>query len=277
MTQAVHFTTSGGLPRIGRLDGDTITDAGPATPQGFIPDQEGWDRVAAASGPVHALTEVTLLPPVRPGKILAIGLNYRSHVVETNLAHPDVPVVFAKFPSSVTGPFDEIVVPREETRPDYEGEVGIVIAKRGYRIPAEKAWDYVGGFTAVNDVSGRRAQLETPMRQFTLGKSFDTFTPIGPAIVSVEAVDLDQLTVQTRLAGELVQDGHFRDLIFDVPALLEYLSRGVTLEPGDLIPTGTPGGVGDERTPPLYLRDGDVVEVSVGGVGTLRNAVRKEL
>ncbi|WP_416417207.1 fumarylacetoacetate hydrolase family protein [Paenarthrobacter aromaticivorans] len=276
MTTAVHFKVDGGEARLGRLDGNVIIDAGAAPQSGFVPTAEAWALVNAAEGQTYPLDAVELLPPVLPGKILAVGLNYRSHVEETKLKHPDVPMMFSKFPSSITGPFDEIVVPREETRPDYEGEVGIIISRRGYRISKEDAWDYVGGFTAVNDVSGRRAQLETPMKQFTLGKSFDTFTPIGPGIVSPDSVDLDALTVQTKLDGELMQDGHFRDLIFDVPTLLEYLSRGVTLEPGDLIPTGTPGGVGDERKPPRYLTDGSTVEVIIGGVGTIRNAVRLE-
>jgi 2-keto-4-pentenoate hydratase/2-oxohepta-3-ene-1,7-dioic acid hydratase in catechol pathway len=134
----------------------------------------------------------------------------------------------------------------------------------------------VGGITVVHDVSGRRAQLETPLRQFTLGKSFDSFTPLGPAVASLDGLDLADLDVRTTVSGEVMQDANTRDLIFSVVDLIEYLSRALTLEPGDVIATGTPGGVGDSRSPKRYLRDGDVVEIYVEGVGTLRNPVRAE-
>lgn len=276
MTQAIRFETGTGKVRLGRLEGDTIVDAGAAPTVGFDGSTEAWENVANASGATYSLDDVKVLAPVSPGKLIAIGLNYQSHVEETNLKHPDAPVVFAKFPSSITGPNEEIVIPREETRPDFEGEVGIVISRRGYRVALEDAWEYVGGFTALNDVSGRRAQLETPMKQFTLGKSFDTFTPMGPVVASVGSVDKDALDVQTVINGETMQKGNSRDLIFNIPTLIEYLSRGMTLEPGDIIATGTPGGVGDERKPPRYLRDGDVVEVTVAGIGTISNPVRAE-
>lgn len=277
MTKAVHFETLDGTRYIGRAEGDRVITAGPAPMEGFVPDASGWELVRNASGDEHAVDSIKLLAPVRPGKILAIGLNYQSHVEETNLAHPDVPVVFAKLPSSVTGPHDDIVIPHEETRTDYEGELAVVISKRGYRVSLEDAWDYVGGFTVINDVSGRRAQLETPMRQFTLGKSFDTFTPMGDGIVDPSALsNKEELDVRTTLSGEVMQNGNTRQLIFNIPELIEYLTRGVTLEPGDLIATGTPGGVGDERKPPRYLLPGDVVEVEVPGVGSIRNNVVAE-
>ncbi|GAA1779312.1 fumarylacetoacetate hydrolase family protein [Leucobacter iarius] len=280
MTQAIHFETGDGRRYLGRLDGTTITTAGDAPAAGFVPDADGWALIAGADGETHEIGDVHVLAPGTPGKILAIGLNYLSHVEETNLQLPDVPMMFGKFPSSVTGAFDPIVIPHEETRTDYEGELGVIISKPAYRVSEEDAWDYVGGFTVLNDVSGRRAQLETPMRQFTLGKSFDTFTPVGPAVVSLDsfpdAEARDNLPVRTTLSGELMQDGNTRQFIFDIPAVISYLSRGVTLEPGDLIATGTPGGVGDERTPPRYLRPGDVVEVEIPGVGRIANPVRAE-
>lgn len=276
MTQAIRFQNPAGEVRLGRLENETIIDAGPAPAIGFDASEQAWTTVQEAAGPRYDLEDVRVLAPIAPGKLIAIGLNYQSHVEETNLKHPDAPVVFAKFPSSITGPLDEIVIPTEETRPDFEGEVGIVISQRAYRVAKEDAWDYVGGFTALNDVSGRRAQLETPMRQFTLGKSFDTFTPLGPVVASVDSVDKDALDVQTVINGETMQQGNTRDLIFDIPTLVEYLSRGLTLEPGDVIATGTPGGVGDERKPPRYLREGDLVEVTVSGVGTISNAVKQE-
>jgi 2-keto-4-pentenoate hydratase/2-oxohepta-3-ene-1,7-dioic acid hydratase in catechol pathway len=274
--KAVRFTTPSREERIGALRDTTIIDAGPAGPLGFAADDASWERVAAADGQHYAVADVTLLHPVQPRKILAIGLNYRSHADESELDVPAVPVVFAKWPSSLIGPEQPIVIPREETRPDFEGELGVVIGRRTYRATRADAFSAVGGITAVHDVSGRRAQLETPLRQFTLGKSFDSFTPLGPAVSSLDGLDLTDLDVRTTVSGEVMQDANTRDLIFSVVDLVEYLSRGLTLEPGDVIATGTPGGVGDSRSPKRYLHDGDVVEIYVEGVGTLRNPVRAE-
>jgi len=274
--KAVRYTDSSGDARIGRLDGETITDAGPAGPQGFVPSPEAWAALAGASGPQHALGDVALAHPVVPGKILAIGLNYRSHAEESELEVPAVPVVFAKFPSCLIGSGQDIVIPREETRPDFEGELAVVVGRRTYRADRAGAREAIGGITAMHDVSGRRAQLETPLRQFTLGKSFDTFGPLGPCIASMEDVDLAGVQVRTTVSGEVMQDASTADLIFPVEDLIVYLSAGTTLEPGDVIATGTPGGVGDSRVPPRYLREGDVVEIEVSGVGTLRNGVRRE-
>lgn len=274
--KAVRFTNPAGDVRLGALSDGTIIDAGPAGPRGFVADEASWSQIDGADGERHAANEVTILHPVVPQKILAIGLNYRSHAEESELAVPSVPVVFAKLPSSLIGHGQPIVIPREETRPDFEGELAVLIGRRTYRASREEALSCVGGITALHDVSGRRAQLETPLRQFTLGKSFDTFTPIGPAVAAPDELDLDDLDVRTTVSGEVMQDANTRDLIFPVADLIEYLSRGITLEPGDVIATGTPGGVGDSRVPPRYLRDGDVVEVYVEGVGTLRNPVRAE-
>jgi 2-keto-4-pentenoate hydratase/2-oxohepta-3-ene-1,7-dioic acid hydratase in catechol pathway len=273
---AVRFTIDGGDPRIGRLDGDTVTDAGAAGAQGFVPTDEAWRQLASASGATHPLASVRLLAPVAPRQILAIGLNYRAHAIESELAIPEVPVVFAMYPSSITGPHDDIVIPREETRTDYEGEVAVVIKKRAYRVSKDDAWSYVGAVTALDDVSGRRAQLETPLRQFTLGKSFDTFTPIGPSLARASDFDPTSIAVKTTVSGQVMQDSSTADLIFSIAEIIEYLTRGMTLEPGDLIATGTPGGVGDSRVPPRYLVEGDVVEIEVAGVGSLRNPVRAE-
>jgi 2-keto-4-pentenoate hydratase/2-oxohepta-3-ene-1,7-dioic acid hydratase in catechol pathway len=262
--------------RIGALDGDVVRDAGPAGPGGFVPTPEAWHALASSAGPEHALDDVRLLHPVHARQILAIGLNYRSHAEESELDVPSVPVVFAKLPSALIGPGEDIVVPREETRPDFEGELALVIGRRTYRADRESARAAIGGISAMNDVSGRRAQLETPLRQFTLGKSFDTFAPMGPSIASLDGIDLGDLRVRTVVSGETMQDASTRDLIFPAEDLIVYLSAGLTLEPGDVIATGTPGGVGDSRQPPRYLREGDVVEVEVDGVGTLRNPVRME-
>ena len=274
--RAVHYLDPGGAARVGALDGSTVRDAGPAGPRGFVPTEESWAHVEAASGPEHAVDDVRLLPPVLPATIAAIGLNYRSHAEESELDVPDVPVVFAKWASAVIGPGEEIVIPREETRPDFEGELAVVIGRSTYRAGRDEARQAIGGITAINDVSGRRAQLETPLRQFTLGKSFDTFAPLGPCIGSLDGIDLTDVRVRTTVSGELMQDASTRDLIFPVIDLIVYISAGVTLQAGDVIATGTPGGVGDSRQPPRYLREGDVVEVTIDGVGTLRNPVRLE-
>jgi 5-carboxymethyl-2-hydroxymuconate isomerase len=274
--KAVRFQTSGGEIRVGRLDDGQVCDAGPAGPAGFVPSPEAWAALAKASGPTHAVEDVRLLAPVVPGKILAIALNYRDHAEESKRDVPSQPAMFAKFPSSVIGPGDAIVVPREETRPDWEGEVGIVIGRRTYRATLDNAWEHVGGLTVVNDVSGRRAQLETPLQQFTLGKSLDTFTPMGPCIVEPDGIDPANIGLRTTVSGEVMQESNTSHLIFPVDVLIEYLSRGLTLEPGDVIATGTPSGVGHRHDPPRYLREGDVVDVWVEGVGTLSNPVRME-
>jgi 2-keto-4-pentenoate hydratase/2-oxohepta-3-ene-1,7-dioic acid hydratase in catechol pathway len=274
--KAVRYANAAGETRIGRLDDDRVVDAGPAGPLGFVPDDEGWAAIDAAAGAEHALSDVRLLHPTESRKILAIGLNYRAHATESELDVPPVPVVFAKFTSALIGHGASIVIPREETRPDYEGELAVVIARRTYRADPDSARAAIGGISAMHDVSGRRAQLETPLRQFTLGKSFDTFAPMGPCVASMDGVDLADIDVQTTVAGELMQDANTSDLIFPVVDLVEYLSRGLTLEPGDVIATGTPGGVGDSRDPRRYLREGDVVDVFVSGVGTLSNPIRME-
>ncbi|HTP19252.1 MAG TPA: fumarylacetoacetate hydrolase family protein [Solirubrobacteraceae bacterium] len=275
--KAVRFVNPEGETRIGALGEDgTITDAGPAGPLGFVPTTLAWDALAQADGPTVGAGDVKLLHPVVPNKLIGIGLNYRSHAEESQLDIPTVPVIFAKFGSSLVGPGAEIVIPREETRPDYEGEVAVVIGQPVYRADEDEARAAVGGIAAINDVSGRRAQLETPLRQFTLGKSFDTFSPLGPCIASAAGIDLADIDLRTTVSGEVMQDANTRDLIFSVVELIQYISQGVTLEPGDVIATGTPSGVGDSRSPKRYLREGDTVEIDVEGVGTLSNPVRNE-
>jgi 2-keto-4-pentenoate hydratase/2-oxohepta-3-ene-1,7-dioic acid hydratase in catechol pathway len=274
--KAVRYVHPSGAIHIGRLDDNLIVDAGPAGPEGFVPDGAGWAAIEGAEGDVHEVADVQLLHPTEPRKILAIGLNYRSHAEESELEVPPVPVVFAKWASALVGHGADIVIPREETRPDFEGELAVVIGRRTYRADADTALAAIGGISVMHDVSGRRAQLETPLRQFTLGKSFDTFAPMGPCVASMDGVDLADIGVRTTVSGEVMQDANTSDLIFPVIDLIQYLSAGVTLDPGDVIATGTPGGVGDSRQPPRYLRDGDVVDIMVSGVGTLSNPVRME-
>ncbi len=273
---AVRYRNAAGEIRLGRLEDQTIVDAGPSGHQGFVPSVEGWAFIAAAAGERTDVGAVQLLHPVVPSKIIAIGLNYRDHAKESELDVPEVPVVFSKYPSSLIGHGESIVIPREETRPDYEGELAVVIGRRTYRATLEEALDAIGGITCIHDVSGRRAQLETPLRQFVYGKSFDTFCPLGPAIASTDGIDFADVGVELSIDGEVMQSSNTKHLIFSVAQLIEYLSRGATLEPGDVIATGTPGGVGDSREPRRYLRDGERVSVTVGGVGTLVNPVTFE-
>ena len=274
--KAVRFVDPLGETRVGLLEDGRVRDAGPSGPHGFVPAPGAWRALADASGPEYGLADVRLLHPVVPEKILAIGVNYRSHADESELDVPAVPVVFAKWPSALVGPEEDIVVPVEETRPDFEGEVAVVLGERVYRAGEGEARRAIGGITAFHDVSGRRAQLETPLRQFTLGKSFDTFAPLGPCIASPDSLDLDGIGLRTTVSGEVMQEASTNDLVFGFVDLIVYLSKGLTLEPGDVIATGTPGGVGDSRTPPRYLAEDDVVEIWVEGVGTLRNRVRRE-
>ncbi|MGH3031309.1 MAG: fumarylacetoacetate hydrolase family protein [Gaiellaceae bacterium] len=274
--KAVRFVDSHGEARVGALHDTRVRDGGPAGPRGFVPTPEAWAALGQASGPEYDLADIRLLHPVVPEKILAIGVNYRSHADESELDVPAVPVVFAIWTSALIGPEDDIVVPLEETRPDFEGEVAVVLGERVYRATDEQARRAIGGITAIHDVTGRRAQLETPLRQFTLGKSFDTFAPLGPAIASPDGLDFERIGLRTTVCGEIRQEACTSDLVFGFTDLIVYLSKGLTLEAGDVIATGTPGGVGDSQTPPRYLGEGDVVEVWVEGVGTLSNRVRRE-
>jgi 2-keto-4-pentenoate hydratase/2-oxohepta-3-ene-1,7-dioic acid hydratase in catechol pathway len=274
--KAVRYRTGPGEYRIGRVEGDEVVDAGPSGPQGFIPARAAWAELGAADGPRSPLASLTLAPPVLPRKLICIGLNYRDHAEESELDLPEVPVIFAKWTTSLIGHGETIVIPREETRPDYEGEVAVVIGEPVYRATGATARSVVGAYTCFHDVSGRRAQLETPLRQFTYGKSFDTFGPLGPWLADADGVDLGDLDIETVVSGETLQRSNTRNLIFGVEALVEYVSLGTTLEPGDVIATGTPGGVGDARDPKRYLVDGDVVDITVSGVGTLSNPVALE-
>ena len=206
--------------------------------------------------------------------MIGIGLNYRDHAEESGLGIPDVPALFAIWSSALVGDGATIVIPPGETRPDYEGEVALVLGRTVKDATEEEAAAAIGGYAPFNDVSGRRAQLETPLRQFTLGKSFDTFAPLG-AIAPAAGVDLGALGIRTTVSGEVMQESSTRNLIFGPAELVAYCSTGTTLEAGTVIATGTPAGVGDARTPPRYLEDGDVVEVWVEGAGTLTNPVQR--
>ncbi|PWU09453.1 MAG: 5-oxopent-3-ene-1,2,5-tricarboxylate decarboxylase, partial [Terriglobia bacterium] len=221
-------------------------------------------------------SHVRLLAPIpRPPKIIGIGLNYRDHAEEQKAEIPPVPAVFAKFPTSVIGHGQNIVLPKNSTKPDYEAEFAVVIGKGGRHIPEERWRQHVFGYTIVNDVSARDFQRATS--QWTMGKTFDTFCPMGPAIVTADEIeDPHSLDISMTLSGEVMQSSNTRNLIFGVPQLIAYLSSVFTLEPGDVIATGTPGGVGFVRRPPRWLKPGDECRVRVQGIGELVNPVVAE-
>jgi 2-keto-4-pentenoate hydratase/2-oxohepta-3-ene-1,7-dioic acid hydratase in catechol pathway len=275
MTRAVRFQGPGPGIRIGRLEDDAVWDAGPAPAVGFVPAAEAWEAVRGASGACFRLDQVKLLAPVVPPKLLCIGLNYRLHAEETGAAIPTEPVLFCKLPNSYSGPEETIVLPKDDATPDYEAEMALVIGtriRRGDRAAARAA---IGGITALNDVSARTAQRSSG-GQYIRGKSYDTFAPLGPCISDASGLDPNNLAVRMRISGELMQDSNTSDMIFDAEDLIVYISAAITLEPGDVIATGTPSGVGMGRDPKRWLRDGDVCEVEVEGVGVLRNPCAAE-
>jgi len=226
--------------------------------------------------PASKLGDVRLHAPIaNPPRVFAIGLNYRDHAIESKMALPKVPVVFFKMIPAIVGPGENIVLPGNSTQPDYEAELAFVIGKGGYRIPASAWREHVYGYTIVNDVSARDVQLSTS--QWSLGKSFPSFCPLGPAIVTVDEIaDPHELAISLSINGEVLQNSNTRELIFKIPDLIEYISSITPLLPGDVVSTGTPSGVGMGRTPQRWLKPGDVVTVSVEGLGALTNPVVAE-
>jgi 2-keto-4-pentenoate hydratase/2-oxohepta-3-ene-1,7-dioic acid hydratase in catechol pathway len=202
----------------------------------------------------------------RPSKIVCIGLNYAKHAAEFGNPIPEEPLIFLKPPSALIGPGEAIVMPKGAGQVDYEGEIGVRIGKRARHVSKEQAWDFVDGLLALNDVTAR--ELQRKDGQWSRAKGFDTFCPVGPVRPLAE-VDLGKLSVTTRVNGEVRQQSGADDMVFDIPALIAHITRGMTLEPGDLIATGTPSGVGP-------VAPGDVVEIEIGGVGSLSNPVVAE-
>jgi 2-keto-4-pentenoate hydratase/2-oxohepta-3-ene-1,7-dioic acid hydratase in catechol pathway len=220
------------------------------------------------------LSDIRLLPPVpRPGKIVAIGLNYRDHSIESGATTPPKsPIIFAKFTTSIAGPEDAIVITVGNPNVDYEAELAVVVGRRGKAIRAAHAFEYVAGYMPLNDVSARVWQFGD--KQWVRGKSCDTFCPTGPYLTTSDEVpDPHTLAIRARVNGVTMQDSHTSKMIFGVPALIEFTSASITLEPGDIIATGTPEGVGAFRQPPVFLKPGDVVEVEIDRLGVLRNQV----
>ncbi|WP_339864139.1 fumarylacetoacetate hydrolase family protein [uncultured Algoriphagus sp.] len=206
-------------------------------------------------------------PIARPSKIICIGLNYRKHAIESGMAVPEVPIIFMKATSSLCGPFDNILIPKNSVKTDWEVELAVVIGKRAKYVSKENAMEYVAGYCVHNDVSERDFQLHHG-GQWVKGKSADNFAPLGPVLVTkTEIEDPHNLRLWLKLNGKMLQDSNTSDLVFDIPELIEHLSQYMTLLPGDVISTGTPAGVGLGLTPPTYLKEGDVVELGIEGLG----------
>ena len=211
-------------------------------------------------------------PVPRPGKVVCIGMNYRDHAAEIGLGLPNVPTIFSKFSSCVIAPGEPVVIPAGSTQVDYEAELAVVIGRRATRVAAARAYDYVLGYTAFNDVTARDFQFGD--LQWQRGKSCDTFAPMGQTIVTTDEIpDPHTLRITLALNGALMQDSNTSRMIFRVPDLIEFVTRSITLEPGDVIATGTPAGVGFARKPPVFLKAGDVMEVGIERVGGLGNPV----
>jgi 2-keto-4-pentenoate hydratase/2-oxohepta-3-ene-1,7-dioic acid hydratase in catechol pathway len=279
----MRFVTIDG--RIHALTGD-LADAGtravdlgqhewlPSDPAAFFAagGVDAAAEVVAGATDTISLRDVTFDPIVpQPRMMWAVGLNYRAHAAETGRPLPEFPALFVKAPGSINAHDHAIVIPPHVREPDYEGEVAVVIGTVARDVSEADALAHIAGVTIAHDVSARDHQYVTG--QFSWSKSFDTFCPLGPVLVTPDEVDVGALPIETRLNGEVVQSSTTADLVFSIPQLVAWITQGLTLLPGDVILTGTPAGVGAARTPPRFLLDGDVVEITVGGVGTLRNTV----
>jgi 2-keto-4-pentenoate hydratase/2-oxohepta-3-ene-1,7-dioic acid hydratase in catechol pathway len=266
-----------GIERPGLLQSDGIVDLAAHFPD--IPDigeaffGRGWmNRLAALNLPGQRFDGRLGAPVAKPSKIICLGKNYVEHAKEGGFEAPAAPLLFAKAPSAVAGPADPIILPESSGQVDWEVELAVVIGRHSRRVAAAEAWAHVAGFTVMNDVSAREAQFGDG--QWFRGKSFDTFAPLGPCLVSLDEIGIPPLlALSTRVDGQMMQEGHTRDMIFDIAFIIEYVSRDITLLPGDIISTGTPSGVGIFRNPPLTLAAGQVVECRIEKIGALVNPI----
>jgi 2-keto-4-pentenoate hydratase/2-oxohepta-3-ene-1,7-dioic acid hydratase in catechol pathway len=273
-----------GYTRIGRVLGQSITSLSDRLP-GVDDDMTrliaswpllGTPIAALADTADYALGDVTIEAPVaRPGKIMAIGFNYRDHAAEANVDIPKYPEWFTKAITSVAGPYQKVLRPAVSKVLDYEAELVYIIGKRCKHVPLDRAQDVIFGYCAGNDISVRDWQVRT--KQVTIGKSFDTSAPFGPYIVTPDELDAANLGIRSFVNGVKRQDSNTRHLIFDCPAQIAYLSQAMTLEPGDVIFTGTPGGVGALMDPKVWLRPGDKVRVEIDGIGAIENEIEQEV
>jgi len=249
-------------------------------------DPELQDQAQIIQGDIFGTFEVTqklekirsVLPPVYPCNILALGLNYRKHADETNVSYPELPVLFVKTTTSVIGHLSPIILPAAgPENVDYEAELAVIIGRKVKNIRPSEAMDCILGYTCANDVSARDWQIEKQKKQWARGKSFDTFCPLGPYLVTRDEIpDPQNLKIRAMLNGRIVQNSNTSDMIFDIPAIISDLSRSMTLLPGTVILTGTPEGVGFTRKPPVYLREGDIITIEIEKIGKLINPVGKE-
>ena len=242
---------------------------------------DGMERAKAALAvgkPIPAKQFQSAPPIPNPEKIICVGLNYADHARETNMQPPPVPVIFNKFPTAISADGLPIVLPNVSNEVDYEAELVVVIGQGGRHIPRDKAMQHIGGYCCGNDISARDWQIRKPGGQWLLGKSFDTFAPIGPAIITADEVpDPNNLKILLRLNGLVMQNSSTNQFIFPIDHLISYISDVCTLSPGDLIFTGTPSGVGFARNPPVFLKSGDFLEVEIENIGILKNSVAAEV
>jgi 2-keto-4-pentenoate hydratase/2-oxohepta-3-ene-1,7-dioic acid hydratase in catechol pathway len=285
MTTALASIAGPTGPRLVALEGERLYDVAAGAGVGdlgalFRRGPEAVDAVRGIAGgfdgaaALHAAeADLTFLPPVaNPGKIICVGLNYRRHAEEGGVAVPTKPVLFAKFPNTLVGHGAPIVYPRITGELDYEGELGVIIGRRASGVSVADALGYVGAYTIVDDVSARDLQFGEP--QWIRGKSLDTFAPIGPYAVLPDAgFDPATFSIRTTVSGELRQDSSCSDMVFSVAEIIAFISEAITLEPGDIISTGTPSGVGLGFKPPKYLSPGDTVSIEIEGIGVLTNPV----
>lgn len=236
---------------------------------------EDWVNEHGSSAPAVA-DSVRLGPPVtQTGKVVCIGLNYEDHAKEGGMDIPKEPIIFFKATSSIVGPNDDMIIPKNSKKTDWEVELAVIIGKKASYVSEENAMDYVAGYCIHNDYSEREYQLERG-GQWVKGKSCDTFAPIGPALVTKDEIkDVDNLRLWLKVNGEMKQDGNTSDLIFNIPFLISYLSQFMSLHPGDIISTGTPAGVGLGFDPPQYLKPGDEVELGIEGLGSMKQRVKE--
>ena len=266
----VTIRTANGT-RAGRLEGDTVveladSDVGALLAGGAASLQEA----ASADGPRHALADVDLAPVIpKPPKIICVGQNYMAHIAEMGSQPPDYPTLFAKYTRALVGPRDDIVLPKVSDNVDWEVELAIVIGKEARHVSGDAAMDAVAGWTILNDVSVRDFQRRTA--QFLQGKTFEKSTPVGPALVTKDVIDASNLRLTTEVDGKVMQDSSTADLLFKPVDIISYISQIITLEPGDIIATGTPSGVGAGRKPPVWLRAGQTCVCKVEGLGELVN------
>jgi acylpyruvate hydrolase len=258
-----------------RIDTASAVETGDADLRGLLEHPDWADRAAAAAGPAHPLGELDYAPLVpAPEKIICVGQNYRDHVLEMGNTVPEYPTVFAKYAPALIGAHDDIQLPKVSEQVDYEAELTVVIGRPARHATAEQAAAAIAGYTVLNDVSMRDFQMRTP--QFLQGKTFERSTPVGPWLVTPDELPTGGWAIGSTLDGETMQQSNTDQLLFTPIDLICYLSQILTLNPGDLIATGTPGGVGHARRPPRYLTDGAVLVTEVAGVGQLRNTCRRE-